>query len=139
MPTPVRQAAAIPLLNGMVCMVTSRSGRRWVLPKGRIEWKQSPAEAAAAEAWEEAGLIGKVADLASGVYEYEKYGVPHVVEVFVMQVEAARTQWPERNERTREWVTPEEAMSRIEEPELRAMVAGVCGVETVASGQWPET
>jgi 8-oxo-dGTP pyrophosphatase MutT (NUDIX family) len=131
MPTSVRQAAAIPLLNGMVCMVTSRSGRRWVLPKGRIEWKQSPAEAAAAEAWEEAGLVGRVGEQPVGSYEYEKYGAVHAVQVFVMQVDSARTQWPERNERTREWVTPEEAIGRIEEPDLRALVAAVCGVAVV--------
>lgn len=135
MPTAIRQAAAIPLMDGLVCMVTSRSGRRWVLPKGRIEVKQSPPEAAAAEAWEEAGLIGRVSEQSAGTYEYEKYGVPHKVEVFVMQVDSVRTQWPERNQRSREWVTPEEAISRIEEPELRVVVAAVCGVEAVASGQ----
>lgn len=129
MPTPVRQAAAIPLMGGMVCMVTSRSGRRWVLPKGRIEWKQSAPEAAAAEAWEEAGLVGRVADAVVGTYEYEKYGAVHTVQVFVLQVDSVRNQWPERAERTREWVTPEEAISRIEEPELRALVASVCGIE----------
>lgn len=128
MPTAVRQAAAIPLLNGMVCMVTSRSGRRWVLPKGRIEVKQSAAEAAEAEAWEEAGLLGRLSGESVGSYEYEKYGVVHTVQVFVLQVDAARTHWPERHQRTREWVTPEEAVNRIEEPELRAMVAAVCGV-----------
>jgi 8-oxo-dGTP pyrophosphatase MutT (NUDIX family) len=116
-------------------MVTSRSGRRWVLPKGRIEVKQSPPEAAAAEAWEEAGLIGRVGEQSVGTYRYEKYGQQHTVQVFVMQVDAVRTQWPERFERTREWVTPEEAIGRIEEPDLRAVVASVCGVEAVATGQ----
>lgn len=128
MPSAVRQAAAIPLMDGLVCMVTSRSGRRWVLPKGRIEVKQSPAEAALAEAWEEAGLIGHLSDSPVGTYVYEKYGVNHAVQVFVLHVDSVRNSWPERNERTREWVTPEEAINRIEEPELRAMVAAVCGI-----------
>jgi 8-oxo-dGTP pyrophosphatase MutT (NUDIX family) len=128
MPTAVRQAAAIPLLNGMVCMVTSRSGRRWVLPKGRIEVKQSPAEAAEAEAWEEAGVLGRLAGGSVGSYEYEKFGVTHTVQVFVLHVAAVHTHWPERHQRSREWVTPEEALNRIEEPDLRAVVAAVCGV-----------
>jgi len=131
MPSAVRQAAAIPLMDGLVCMVTSRSGRRWVLPKGRIEVKQSPAEAAVAEAWEEAGLIGRLSDSPVGSYEYEKYGVAHTVQVFVLHVESVRNNWPERNQRTREWVTPEEAINRIEEPELRAIMASVCGVTVV--------
>ncbi len=130
MPTVVRQAAAIPLLDGRVCMVTSRSGRRWVLPKGRIEVKQSAADAAVAEAWEEAGLVGRLAPHPVGAYEYEKYGQTHVVQVFVLQVDSVRTNWPEKHERTREWVTPEDAIGRIEEPELRAMVAAACGVVT---------
>ncbi len=132
MPTVVRQAAAIPLMGGLVCMVTSRSGRRWVLPKGRIEVKQSAADAAAAEAWEEAGLVGQLVPHPVGTYEYEKLGLLHAVQVFVLNVDSVRTTWPEKGQRTREWVSPEEAISRIEEPELRAMVAGVCGV--VAAG-----
>jgi 8-oxo-dGTP pyrophosphatase MutT (NUDIX family) len=132
MPSVVRQAAAIPLREGLVCMVTSRSGRRWVLPKGRIEVKQSAADAAEAEAWEEAGVTGKLAGESVGVYEYEKFGLVHRVEVFVLRVDAVRYTWPESGSRTREWVTPETAVARIEEPELRAMVAAVCGVPAVA-------
>ena len=128
MPSVVRQAAAIPLRDGLVCMVTSRSRRRWVLPKGRIEVKQSPAEAAAAEAWEEAGLLGRLSAGPVGTYGYEKWDAPHHVQVFVLWVEKEQKQWPERGQRDREWVTPEEALARIEEPDLRAMVAAVCGV-----------
>jgi 8-oxo-dGTP pyrophosphatase MutT (NUDIX family) len=133
MPPVVRQAAAIPLKDGLVCMVTSRSGRRWVLPKGRIEVKQSAGDAATTEAWEEAGVRGRLTDLPVGSYEYEKWDRPHHVHVFVLHVETVIDQWPERNLRTREWVTPEEAIARIEEPELRALVAAVCGVATAAA------
>lgn len=133
MPIAVRQAAAIPLRDGLVCMVTSRSGRRWVFPKGRIEVRQSAAEAAVAEAWEEAGLLGRLSDLTVGSYEYEKWDRLHHVHVFVLHVESELTQWPEQNSRTREWVTPEEAITRVEEPELRALVAAVCGVATAAA------
>lgn len=133
MPTVVRQAAALPLKDGLVCMVTSRSGRRWVLPKGRIEVKQSAADAAVAEAWEEAGVTGLLSDLPVGSYEYEKWDRPHYVHVFVLHVEAVLEEWPERTQRTREWVTPEEAIARIEEPDLRAVVAAVCGVELAAA------
>ena len=33
----VKQAAAIALWHGRVCLVTSRSGKRWVVPKGCLE------------------------------------------------------------------------------------------------------
>lgn len=133
MPTIVRQAAALPLRNGLVCMVTSRSGRRWVLPKGRIEVRQSAADAAVAEAWEEAGVMGRLSELPVGSYEYEKWDRPHYVHVFVLHVETVTEQWPEWEHRTREWVTPDEAIARIEEPDLRALVAAVCGVALAAA------
>ena len=58
MPDWVRQAAAVPISEGRVCMVTSSSRRRWVLPKGVIDPGHTPGEAALVEAWEEAGLLG---------------------------------------------------------------------------------
>ena len=54
----VRQAAAVPVEAGRICMVTSRSGKRWVVPKGRLEPGKSAGEIALQEAWEEAGLAG---------------------------------------------------------------------------------
>ena len=124
-PRPVRQAAAIPLRDGRVCLVTSRSGRRWVIPKGRIDPGHTPEEAALAEAWEEAGLVGVLAGGPVGTYDYEKYGLSHRVTVFVLAVREEYADWPERRSRTREWVTAEVALERVEEPGLRALLRGV--------------
>jgi 8-oxo-dGTP pyrophosphatase MutT (NUDIX family) len=122
---PVRQAAAIPVRDGLVCLVTSRSGRRWVIPKGRIEPGDTPAQAAAAEAWEEAGLVGALAGEPVGTYDYEKFGQPHHVTVFVLAVREEHADWPEKRSRTREWVTVEVALNRVEEPGLRDLLLGV--------------
>ena len=122
----VPQAAVIPIRDdGRVCMVTSRSGARWVFPKGRIEHQQSPAEAALVEAWEEAGLQGDLTGEAVGTYRYKKNGRTHHVTVFVMRVTAEVDEFPELDERTREWVTPDEAADRVEEKDLRQIVRGV--------------
>ena len=53
-------------------MVTSRSGRRWVFPKGQIDPGHTPGEAALIEAWEEAGLVGTLDPEPVGSYLYEK-------------------------------------------------------------------
>ena len=124
-PAPVPQAAAIPVRNGRVCLITSRSGRRWVIPKGRIEPGQTPAEAALAEVWEEAGLVGTLSGSAVGTYEYVKYGRPHRVTVFVLAVSEEHSHWPERQHRTRKWVTVKTALDRVEEPGLRDLLHGV--------------
>jgi 8-oxo-dGTP pyrophosphatase MutT (NUDIX family) len=43
-----------------VMLLTSRETRRWVIPKGWPMKGKKPAEVAAREAFEEAGLIGEI-------------------------------------------------------------------------------
>jgi 8-oxo-dGTP pyrophosphatase MutT (NUDIX family) len=121
-PRPVHQAAAIPVRDGRVCLVTSRGGRRWVVPKGRIEPGQTAGEAALTEAWEEAGLVGALTAEPLGSYHYEKFGLPHHVTVFVLAVTGQHDDWPERAERRREWVSIPVARGRVEEPGLRDLL-----------------
>ncbi len=122
---PLSQAAALPIRDGLVCLVTSRGGRRWVIPKGHIEIGHTPEEAASTEAFEEAGLIGIMNPVSVGTYHYEKYHRSHAVSVFIMTVTEEKANWPERRERTREWVTFETALARLAEPELRVIVQAV--------------
>jgi 8-oxo-dGTP pyrophosphatase MutT (NUDIX family) len=122
----LRQAAVIPVVDGRVGMVTSSSGRRWVVPKGMIDSGHSPGEAALLEAWEEAGLVGVLSPDPVGSYLYEKYGRTHHVLVYVLQVTEEAVDWPERGVRKREWVDPAEAVERIEEPGLKDIIAAVC-------------
>lgn len=122
MPPPVRQAAAVPVLDGRVCLVTSRSGRRWVFPKGLIDPGHTAPEAALIEAWEEAGVVGTLDPAPAGSYVYRKYGRDHHVVVFRMTVTAVHDAWPEAGERRREWVAPDDAAARVEEPGLRDLL-----------------
>ena len=102
-------------------LVTSRKRKRWVLPKGIVEPDLSPAESAAQEALEEAGIRGRVAAEPVGRYEYRKWGGTCTVEVFTMEVESVLERWPEEF-RDREWLSPEEAAGRVREPELRELI-----------------
>jgi 8-oxo-dGTP pyrophosphatase MutT (NUDIX family) len=116
------QSAAIPVLDGRVCMVTSRSGRRWVFPKGQIDPGHTPSEAALLEAWEEAGVVGTLDPEPVGNYVYEKDNIPHHVLVFRMRVIEVHDVWPERDLREREWLTVAEAIERVEESGLRELL-----------------
>lgn len=127
MPRPVSQSAAIPTLDGRVCMVTSRSGRRWVFPKGLIDPGHTAAETSLLEAWEEAGVVGTLDPDPLGNYVYEKYGSPHHVLVFRMRVIEVRDLWPERELRNRAWLTIDEALNRIDEPGLRELLKQAFG------------
>src|SRR5271168_2772386 len=97
----IRQAAVVPLRNGQVCLVSSRSGKRWVAPKGCMEPGKTAGEIALQEAWEEAGLVGVLEPDPVGSYFYEKDGFTCHVIVFLMQVTDEAAEWPERSFRER--------------------------------------
>ncbi|HSQ55780.1 MAG TPA: NUDIX hydrolase [Gemmata sp.] len=118
----MNQTGVIPVLNGRLCMVTSRSGRRWVFPKGVIEERHTPREAGLIEAWEEAGLEGTLDPEPVGSYVYEKLEQAHHVLVFRMRVVKAHDTWPEQELRNREWVSVAEAIERTEEKGLRELL-----------------
>ena len=118
----IRQAAAVPIRNGRLCLVTSSSGKRWVVPKGCCEPGKSACEIALQEAWEEAGLTGILQRNPVGSYVYEKLGSTHHVLVFVLQVTQAAEFWPEGALRQRAWLSPAHALERIDDSALRAVV-----------------
>ena len=120
----ILQAAAIPIKDGRVCLVTSSSGKRWVVPKGLIDEGKTAGEMALQEAWEEAGLVGMLDSEPVGTYLYAKYGGTCHVTVFLMQVAEVADDWPERSLRERRWVRPAEAFRLIDDEGLRLVIRG---------------
>lgn len=111
-----------------VCLVTTRGSGRWILPRGWPMHKQTPAEAAATEAWEEAGIIGEPINRCLGVYTYvkplEKNPAPVVVLIYPLKVRKTKSRWPEAKERRRKWFSLRKAARKLSEPELSVIVAG---------------
>lgn len=89
--------------------------------------KQTPAEAAAAEAYEEAGLQGETPDICLGVYSHAKpdkvNNAPIITLVYPLHVTHVHSKWPEKNERRRKWFTQKKAAKKLAEPALREIVA----------------
>jgi 8-oxo-dGTP pyrophosphatase MutT (NUDIX family) len=88
----------------------------------------TPDVAAAREAFEEAGVVGQARGRSLGVYHYDKRlrsgRLQHVrVMVFPLEVAEVRDIWPEMVERDRIWTTPADAAERVDEPELKALLA----------------
>jgi 8-oxo-dGTP pyrophosphatase MutT (NUDIX family) len=110
-----------------ICLVTSRGTGRWILPKGWPVHKQTPAEAAAAEAYEEAGLTGLAHDRCLGVYSHikalDRTRMPVITLVYPVHVTTVQTDWPERHQRRRKWFAKAKAARKLGEPELREIVA----------------
>jgi 8-oxo-dGTP pyrophosphatase MutT (NUDIX family) len=132
----IRQAAAIPVRAGQICLVTSSSGKRWVVPKGLLEPGKTAGEIALQEAWEEAGLVGILQTEPVGSYLYTKWGGTCHVTVFLMHVTEAAEDWPEHSLRQREWVSPAQAVRWLDDHGLRELVRGVVpgGRQVTATG-----
>jgi len=112
-----------------VMLITSRESRRWVIPKGWPVRGLKPHRAAEREAYEEAGLEGRIGKVAVGVYAYEKRlpngpAVPCEVSVFPLQVTKQRKRWPEMGQRDGRWLTPDEAAELVQEEGLRHILRG---------------
>lgn len=125
---PVRRGAAGAL---EVLLITSRETRRWVVPRGNPILGRSPAQSAAQEAFEEAGIRGPVREPV-GRYRYDKRRrdgslVPAEVELFRLEVEAESEQWPEMRERERRWFGLEAAAAAVTEADLAALIRSLDG------------
>ncbi len=111
----------------LVCLITSRETRRWVIPKGWPKPKHVSHEMAAREALEEAGLIGIVGREPIGSYLYRKRlhmfaRVTCRVTVFPLLVETQMVTWREKDERKLSWVAPDKAAKRVAEADLAQLI-----------------
>ncbi|WP_454855020.1 NUDIX hydrolase [Rhizobium binxianense] len=110
-----------------ILLVTSRDSGRWLIPKGWPMKKKKPYEAAAIEAWEEAGVRGAVNKRPVGRYTYLKElddgdVAPCIVDVFQVEVQELRGEFKELGQRVLDWVSPDEAARRVREIELKSLL-----------------
>jgi phosphohistidine phosphatase len=106
-----------------ILVVMSSQKKHWVVPKGISDPGMTLQESAAKEAFEEAGVEGEVESLPLGSYTCEKWGAECTVHVYPMTVthELPESAWEERH-RGREWLTPEQAIDRVREKQLKPMI-----------------
>src|SRR4029453_3035701 len=84
-----------------VCLIRNKGGKKWKIPKGFIDPGETPEQAALKEAWEEAGLKGRLIGEPIGSYEYDKWGYELTVAVYLMEVTDAEDEWEEKRFRER--------------------------------------
>ena len=110
-----------------VLLISSRDTGRWVIPKGWPIKGLTPAETAAREAYEEAGLGGQMSKKPIGEFEYGKRlnggkVQPTRVEVFALEQMVQHPDWPEQGQRKMQWFSLPEAAEAVEEPELKDII-----------------
>ena len=107
----------------------TRRSKRWIIPKGWPIKGLRPAKSAAREAFEEAGVRGRVGAKSIGLFAYDKILAENgirascEVRVFPLLVKRQSQTWPEIEERVVQWVALDKALTLINEPELKALVA----------------
>lgn len=112
-----------------ILLVTTRRSKRWIIPKGWPIKGLRPAKSAAREAFEEAGVRGKIGTKSVGLFNYDKLldeeGIQFncEVRVFPLLVKRQSENWPEIEQRLVQWVEPNKAVSMIKEPELKKLIA----------------
>ena len=131
----IRQIAALPYRAESdaldapirILLITSRETKRWVIPKGNVSSGAVLHRAAAAEAEEEAGVIGAVCPTPLGSYRYRKRrkngaSLMVDVEVFPLAVSRELGMWKESHERERRWFSLQDAADAVEEDDLRDLI-----------------
>jgi len=141
----ILQVAALPwrLREGRieVCLVTSRGTGRWILPKGWPEKHLTHAEAAAIEAYEEAGLRGKAEPEPCGSFTASKGLEPGLqlnvrLDVFLLPEPEQLADFPEKGERKIRWMPLGQAIEMADEPGLKTLLASL---ETSGAFQSPDS
>ena len=107
-----------------VCLITSRGGGRWIVPKGWPEADLNHIEVAAQEAWEEAGLTGTVSPDLYASYAATKelepgIGIPVRIDVYLLINPRQAKKFPELGQRRIKWLAIDKAAERVDEDGLK--------------------
>lgn len=124
---PRKQVAALPIMYNSdgrlrIQLITSRETQRLIIPKGWPMKGRKDHRAAAIEAREEAGLIGRIHRKSIGSYTYWKRRPGAFlycrVKVFVLEVISQLTDWREKDQRRGVWLLLDDAAEKVDDPGL---------------------
>ena len=136
-----KQIAALPFHTRdtelKILLITTRGKRRWSVPKGWPMPSKRPHRAAAIEAYEEAGLRGRVSSKAIGSFRHNKRKGKRKlvcqVKLFPLEVKKQHRRWPERAQRRVIWLSASKAARRVHRVELRHLIKRFAREQAVRS------
>ena len=99
-----------------VLLVTSIRTKRWILPKGNLKSNESHKKGCLREAFEEAGIDGKILkDFPMTMVMPDKTVSKDEISVifYPMLVENQAETWPEQDRRERKWMPLDAALAEI--------------------------
>src|SRR4051794_26562546 len=125
-----KQYAALPFRRNQnrleVLLITTRNKGRWSVPKGWPIERTTPHGTAAIEAFEEAGPLGKIAPGEGGGFKdrqsRKKQGGEGEGRSFPLNVTNEESDWPEKGQRRRRWVSNNAAAQLVHKQGLRRAI-----------------
>jgi len=103
-------------------LITSRTSRNWIAPKGHLNAGERPEDAANREAKEEGGIFGKISTTPIGSYRYRRLSKDYVVDLYPLKVSSEAVDWPEMNFRQRRWFDRNQAAEIVNEVGLSRLI-----------------
>ena len=123
------QAGVIPFRhkrNGIeICLIRDKGRKKWKIPKGFVDPGDTPRQTALKEAWEEAGLRGRLVGEPIGSYEYAKWNLDLTVTLFLMEVKEVTDEWEESGSRERGWASLDDALARLRKHPVKPLLTRV--------------
>jgi len=105
-----------------VLLISSIRRKKWIIPKGYVEFNLSHFESAKKEAFEEAGVFGENETIELGSFKVHKNIGTCLIQVFSMEVNKILDDYPDKERRRRKWFSIEEAVQNVEIPELKQII-----------------
>jgi phosphohistidine phosphatase len=122
----INQSAVIPFRKEKgsieILLITSIKKKKWIIPKGYIEFNLSAFESAKKEAYEEAGIIGTNETIELGHFTLNKSTGKNSIVVFSMEVIKLLDNFPEKELRRRKWFSINEAAEVVSISEISRMI-----------------
>ena len=96
-----------------VCLIRKMGSKNWGVPKGLVDPGDTHEETALKEAWEEAGISGRLIGKSLGTYKYDKWNSTFEVTLYLMEVLEQHARWQEAGFRERRWTSFSQAASLL--------------------------
>lgn len=94
-----------------IVIITSTSGKSWILPKGHPENHLNKSQVAELETYEEAGVKGSIVN--STLRKEFKQDEDNILIIFPLRIKKILDTWPEQNIRERRLVSIKEALNLV--------------------------
>ena len=105
-----------------VCLIRNKGRRKWKIPKGFVDPGETVEQAALKEAWEEAGVRGRLVGEPIGSYDYDKWEEKLTVSVYLMEVSDQEEKWEESRFRERAWSPVDDAFEMLKKHPVRPLL-----------------